>query len=92
MTAWAQAPTAEFTGAVTDATGAAVAGSTITITNLATNVARVVTSNSAGLYAAPGLPPGTYSLRVSTTGFRSEIVNSIEVQVGQVAKLISGSK
>ena len=86
-TAWAQAPTAEFTGTVTDATGAAVAGSTITITNLATNVPRVVTTNSSGLYVAPGLPPGKYSLRVATTGFRSELVNSIEVQVGQVAKL-----
>jgi len=87
MMAWAQAPTSEFTGSVTDATGAAVAGSTITITNLATNVARVVTTNNAGIYVAPGLPPGKYSLRVATTGFRSELVNSIEVQVGQVAKL-----
>src|SRR5262245_57752935 len=36
--AWCQGPTAEITGAVTDSTGAVIAGAAITIVNIATNV------------------------------------------------------
>jgi hypothetical protein len=84
---WAQTPTAEFTGTVTDATGAVVGGARVTVTNLSTNLQRVITTNSAGVYDAPALPPGTYSVRVELAGFRSEVRNNIEVQVGQVARL-----
>ncbi len=82
-----QLTTAEFTGTVTDSSGGVVANATVTITNVATNVRRTVTTNSAGVYDAPALPPGVYSLRITMPGFRPEALNNVEVQVGQVARL-----
>src|SRR5713226_5203918 len=65
LLACAQTPTAEITGAVIDATGGVIAAATVTITNVATNAQRVVTTNSAGVYDAPALAPGIYSVRLS---------------------------
>src|SRR5258708_11482332 len=59
----AQTPTAEITGAVSDSTNAVVSGATVTITNLGTNLQRVLKTNTSGIYDAPGLPPGVYSVR-----------------------------
>ena len=85
--AWAQTSTAEITGTVSDPTNAVVAGATVTITNQATNVQRVSTTNTAGVYDAPSLLPGVYSVKVTMTGFKAEVRNNIEVQVDQVARL-----
>ena len=84
---WAQAPTGDITGTISDATGAAVAGASITLTNNATGAERHVVSNDAGVYSLPALPPGNYSLRVETRGFRTEQRRDIQLQVGQVARL-----
>jgi hypothetical protein len=83
----AQAPTGEITGTITDQTARAVAGAAITITNVDTNVQRSVTSNAAGVYNAPALPPGSYSVKVNFTGFKSEVHNDVSLQVDQVARL-----
>src|SRR5437868_3741425 len=83
----AQTPTAEIAGRVSDASLGIVAGATVTIANLATNAQRVVATNSSGLYDAPALPPGVYSVKVSMTGFKTEVRNTVEVQVNQVARL-----
>ncbi len=85
--AWAQTPTGEITGTITDPTGAVVAGATLTLTHPATNTQRVVTSNSAGVYTLPALPPGIYTLKVELAGFTTQVRGNIEVQVGQVARL-----
>ncbi len=83
----AQTPTAEITGAVSDSTNAVVSGATVTITNLGTNLQRVLKTNTSGIYGAPGLPPGVYSVRISMPGFKTEVRTSLEVQVDQVARL-----
>jgi hypothetical protein len=86
-TALCQTPTAEITGRVSDASSGIVAGASVLITNLDTNAQRSLVTNSSGVYGAPSLPPGSYSLRVSMTGFKTEVRSPIEVQVGQVARL-----
>lgn len=83
---WGQMPTAEITGIVTDASAKSVVGANVTITNLATNAQRTLITNTAGLYDAVSLPPGVYSLRVEIPGFKTEVRNRLEVQVGQVAR------
>ncbi|HKA00160.1 MAG TPA: carboxypeptidase-like regulatory domain-containing protein, partial [Candidatus Solibacter sp.] len=83
----AQTPTAEITGAVSDATRGLIAGATVTITNEATNVQRTLKTNSSGIYDAPALPPGVYTVKVSTLGFRAEARSSLELQVDQVARM-----
>jgi hypothetical protein len=80
---WAQTPTGEILGTILDPTGAVVSGAVITITNTSTGVERSLATNSAGVYTAPALLPGTYNVRVSMKGFRSSLRSDIDVAVGQ---------
>ncbi len=84
---WAQAPTGEITGTVTDASGAVVGGATVTVTNPGTNASRQVKTNTAGVYDLPALTPGRYNLKVEMTGFTTQVRSDIDLQVGQVARL-----
>jgi hypothetical protein len=84
--AWAQTPTGEITGTVTDPSGAVVADATVTLTNPATNAVRTTKTNSTGIYDLPALPPGTYTLKVEMQGFNAELRSGIELQVAQVAR------
>jgi len=45
----------------------------IVITNVSTGVTRNVTTDSAGFYTAPNLLPGTYEVRVTATGFSTQV-------------------
>ena len=83
----AQVPTGEFTGTITDPTGAVVAAATVTVSNPATGVQRSVVSNENGNYSVPALPPGTYNIRVERDGFNAQARNGVELQVAQVARL-----
>lgn len=85
--AWAQVPTAELTGTVTDPSGAVVSGAKVVIANTATGVERSTETNAAGIYIAPALQPGTYSVHVTQAGFRTAQRQDIVLQVGQVARL-----
>ena len=57
--AYAQTGAASITGLVTDETGGALPGVTVTATNQATNVAYVAVSNEAGNYTITSVPVGT---------------------------------
>ena len=72
----AQTATGSILGSVQDATGAAIPGATVTVTNKATSNARSMTSNSEGLYSAPALPAGDYEVRVEMQGFRTTVENA----------------
>jgi hypothetical protein len=74
--------TGNIIGTVTDATGAAVAGATITATNKGTNSQRTVTSNHAGEYRFDLLPVGGYTLKVEAQGFSSGQAANLELVVG----------
>jgi hypothetical protein len=84
--AWPQTPTGEIVGTVVDQTGAVVAGGTVVITNTATGIARTLTTNASGVYSAPALTPGNYSVRISLTGFTSSLRSNVAVGVGQVSR------
>jgi Carboxypeptidase regulatory-like domain len=66
---WAQSAGA-ILGSVTDASGAVVAGATVTIVNEGTGVERIVTTNQSGNYVPEALPVGSYDVSVTLTGFR----------------------
>ena len=76
-----------ITGLVRDQQGAGLPGTTITVTSLATNAARVVVSNADGLYAAPGLSPGDYHLDVQLAGFRRVRREGLRVSTGETMRL-----
>src|SRR5512133_1317024 len=51
-------------GTVTDTSGAVVAGASITVTNVDTNVSKKALATTAGTYYVTDLIPGTYTVRV----------------------------
>jgi trimeric autotransporter adhesin len=67
--AFAQIRSATITGTVADPQKAAVPGATVVITNQDTNVSTEFTTNESGLFTAPYLPAGTYTITVTLTGF-----------------------
>jgi Carboxypeptidase regulatory-like domain/TonB-dependent Receptor Plug Domain/TonB dependent receptor len=83
--AFAQRTTASVAGIVTDESGATVPGAEVIARNLATAVERSVTSNDLGYYVLTALPAGRYSLTVKKTGFQSQIVPEIILEVDQNA-------
>jgi len=66
---FAQSSNGQITGLVTDSSGAAVAGASITATNNATGVAYSSTTNGSGVYVLPQLVPGPYRVLLSQQGF-----------------------
>jgi hypothetical protein len=60
---------ATLTGTVEDASGAAVSGATVEVTNLEKNQASKTTSDSHGHYRLTYLPAGVYRLTVEREGF-----------------------
>jgi hypothetical protein len=83
----AQVVNASLTGIVTDPSGAAIPGTSVTATNVATGVSTKTTTGSAGNYIFPSLPPATYSVTFEKTGFRSTVLTGIILQVDQKASL-----
>jgi hypothetical protein len=72
-------------GTVTDATGAAVPGAKVTVTGQTGE--RTETSNESGVFRVDNLTPGTYTVKVEQTGFKTSIANSVTVNVGKESTL-----
>jgi hypothetical protein len=68
-----------ISGTITDPNGAVVPGATVTITNTQTNQSVTTTSNIDGNYSTAVLSPGTYSVAVSSSGFKRYLVQSVVV-------------
>jgi len=78
----AQVAGGTLSGTITDPTGRAVPQAQIVITNVATGVERVVTTNADGFYTAVNLLPGEYQVKISATGFNTEVKTGITMNVG----------
>jgi hypothetical protein len=74
-------------GTVTDPQGAAMAGVSVTITSVETNVATTIKTNGAGYYRAEALVPGTYRAHFVAAGFTSLDITAIEVPAAQVIRV-----
>ncbi|MFB3825324.1 MAG: carboxypeptidase regulatory-like domain-containing protein [Bryobacteraceae bacterium] len=77
----AQAVTGSLLGTVTDASGGAVPGAKVTITETNTGIARTAQTNESGNYAFPALEPGVYRVAVEHTGFRTAVKDGINLLV-----------
>ena len=66
-------------GTVTDATGAALPGTTITIRNVDTGFQRVVVTNERGGYSAPYVPIGKYRIHAELSGMNPVEKSNIDV-------------
>jgi len=85
--AHAQTATATLKGIVSDANNQVLAGATLTLTNNATGLKKVFTTDSSGNYNFTFLEPGAYSLEGQATGFKAARQPRIRLEVGQVAEL-----
>jgi Carboxypeptidase regulatory-like domain len=75
------ATTGAVGGEVTDPTGAIVPGATVTLLPVGANVTQTTTTDSAGRYLFPAVNPGTYNVKCLGRGFRSVVVNQVDVLV-----------
>jgi len=83
-TAWGQATTS-LRGTITDPSGAAVAGASVTLTSPESKVERTASTGPAGEYQFLFLPPGTYTLTASASGFQRYELKSLGLLVNTPA-------
>ncbi len=78
-----QAATATIEGVVTDPNNAVVVGARVAVRNVDTGLTREIITDSSGLYRLTALPPGTYQISASATGFAENKFGSVQLTVGQ---------
>jgi hypothetical protein len=81
LPAFGQIDRGAIAGRILDSSGAVVPSATVTITNKATGVAITTSVDSDGEYQVLTLIPGTYSVRVTATGFDSVLRDNINLHV-----------
>jgi hypothetical protein len=70
-------------GSVSDPSGAAIAGASVTAKNNATGILRTTQTTSDGSYSIPELPVGTYEVTATMTGFQTAVATGVSVEVAR---------
>ena len=79
------ATTGAIDGTLTDGTGAALPGVTVTVAGAALMLPRTTVTSDDGTYRVTALPPGSYDLSVSPPGFEPVVQRDIRVSVFSTA-------
>ena len=79
--------TAQLNGTVLDTGGRAVAKAQVVLRSVDTNQSFTASTNEAGFYALPSVPPGRYDLTVSSSGFAKYQQTGLSLLVGQSASV-----
>jgi hypothetical protein len=82
-----QALYGSIVGTVTDASGAAVPGASVTVTHTETSQARTAATSEAGVYSFPTLPSGTYTVAVALAGFQPFTRRNVSVNISDVVRV-----
>lgn len=85
--AMAQTTTGAFLGTVTDSSGGVLAGAQVTASNGETGMKRSATTGADGKFVISQLPPDSYSITVTMTGFATLVRGGMTLTVGQQANL-----
>ncbi len=80
----AQGERGAITGLVTDPSGAAITHVEVVARETQTGVESKAETTASGLYRMPYLPPGTYRVMASAAGFKSAVIDRVEVSVAAV--------
>jgi hypothetical protein len=80
----AQVQNGQFTGTVTDPSGAAIPNAKVTVTNLGTGLTVTAMSNQTGLYTAKELPVGSYKIVTEAPGFRTMTNTNLALNAGTI--------
>ena len=80
----AQIQNGQFTGTVTDPSGAAIANAKVTVTNVGTNLAVTTVTTATGTFVARELPVGTYKITVEAAGFKTVTNKDVVLNAGTI--------
>jgi hypothetical protein len=83
----AQKSTGLITGTVTDPSGAAIPGATVSVVNERTGGAREAVTNEQGSFSFPELEPGMYTVTLNKAGFKKLTERNVELHVADVTAL-----
>ncbi|MGH9693541.1 MAG: carboxypeptidase-like regulatory domain-containing protein, partial [Bryobacteraceae bacterium] len=81
-----QVTTGTILGDVRDASGAAIAGAKVTVTDTQKGTAQQYATDNSGSYYAPFLIPGTYRVSVEKEGFKRSVSEDLPLSVDQKAR------
>jgi hypothetical protein len=83
----AQTTNGSIQGTVTDPSGGAVAGASVTARNMDTGLTQMTTTTDAGIYSLPNLPPGRYSVTVEAASLKKYAREGVTVATGTAVSL-----
>src|ERR1700730_14265080 len=87
LPAIAQIQNGQFTGVVTDQTGAVIPGATIAVKNLETALVLNTSTNDSGFYTARELPVGRYKIIAEGRGFKTVIRTELILNAGTIQRV-----
>lgn len=82
----AQVNRATISGTVTDSSGAAIPGVTVTVTD-ESGLTFTAHTNMEGQYTVPSLPVGTYAAKFALEGFKTFVRDKLTLEVSQTLRL-----
>src|SRR5215207_7772282 len=100
VSSFAQAGGTTVRGTVQDPNGNLVKGATVTLTDPARNFTRTQNTNEDGAYVFNAIPPGTYKLDITATGFKTAsasglvalvdtpTVRDVQLEIGAVSETV----
>ncbi len=78
--------TGQLTGAVRDSSGANIVKAQVTVSSPERGINRVTQTNNEGEYLVSALPPGSYDLTISASGFKTYKETGIVLRVAQKSR------
>lgn len=83
----AQAARGGLLGNIADASGGAVPGVTVTITEVRTGLAQVAVTNESGNYTFPNVRDGLYRVEAELSGFKKAVRENVQVDVNTTIRV-----
>jgi hypothetical protein len=84
---FAQTSSGNIQGLVEDGSGGALPNAEVNLVQVATGFTRAAHTNEVGLFNAPVVPPGEYAITVTSPGFATQRLTSINLLVDQTLNL-----
>jgi hypothetical protein len=84
---FAQSYSGSIRGTVTDPSGSAVAGASVTVTNAGTDAVFMAKTSDLGAYSVPQLPVGKYEVVIKVPSFKRFMVKDVEVHTSTITEV-----
>jgi hypothetical protein len=82
----AQATRGTLLGTITDQSGGALPGVTVTATETRTNLSHNATTNATGNYTLPNIPDGIYNIKAELQGFKTVVREAVRLTVNSTVR------